>query len=497
VPSLVTILEATLRGGGIASLAVARDGKIFHATEGFFALTGLSREGARRETLEEIIGELRATGRTAAEIADVFAKDDLTGGDLALSDERILETRLHHLDEGVRVWTFRDVTIERRTTRALDDAENWLRMFAAHANGVVLELDGRARVVGLWSQGTSLTDTGRAELHDRTLTEIFGPAEGALFEERLREVLATGRPASFEYVADRVGGQRVFAANAVPLPAEGRAGEAVTVLIRDVTERARLQQQLLQGERLASLGLFAAGVAHEVNNPLAYMLLNVQHVLRGLGELSTRHEGKELGHALADFESCLGIAVEGAQRVQEIVKDLRRFSRGDDLEPLRVVDVHDVLRFTLAMIENEIGKRARLVRDFGPLPKVLAGEGRLNQVFLNLIINAIQAIDDRNGADHEIRLVTVTDTNGNAVVEVHDTGSGIREEHLPKIFDPFFTTKAAGVGTGLGLAICHGITTSLGGSMTVESKVAVGSTFRVVLPPTSVPDAKVASFRTP
>jgi signal transduction histidine kinase len=492
--SILAALEASLEAGGVASLSVTRDGRIVHVSRGFFIMIGLEPTEVRYETLDALVAELQRSGESPSELAALLTKDRFgqreQGPDLALSDGRILEWSAGELEDGVCVWTFRHVTVERHAIRALRDAENWLRMFAAHADGILLEVDADARIVGLWSQGTSLFDTWQEEFHDRTLVDVLGPTQGSFFEERLREVLTTGRPASFEYVADRIGGQRVFAANAVLLALEEGDAPMVTVLIRDVTERARMQHQLLQSERLASLGLLAAGVAHEVNNPLAYMLLNMQHVLRGLRSIATNLEGQELGSTIADFERCVAIAVEGATRVQEIVQDLRRFSRSDEHEPHRIVDVRDVLAFTLAMIGAEVGKRARVVREFGPVPKVLAGEGRLNQVFLNLIINAVQAIEDGEGADNEVRLVTATDPSGNAVVEVHDTGSGIPEAHLTKVFDPFFTTKAAGVGTGLGLAICHSITTSLGGVLTVRSQVGIGSVFRIVLPPTAVPEVR-------
>jgi signal transduction histidine kinase len=175
------------------------------------------------------------------------------------------------------------------------------------------------------------------------------------------------------------------------------------------------------------------------------------------------------------------MTIEGALRVQSIVQDLQRFSRSDPDEALALVDVRHVLAFTVDMTRPIIGEHARIVRDFGPVPTVLASEGRLNQVFLNLILNAAQAIAER-AQEPEIRITTSTDERGRAVVAVSDNGVGIAEAHIRKIFDPFFTTKPSGVGTGLGLAICRGITTSFGGEITVESTVGVGSVFRMILP---------------
>jgi signal transduction histidine kinase len=487
--SLVAVLGASLEWGGLAMLGVRTDGRIVHVSPGFYLMAGLDPDASRDATFDGLVSALRGAGVVGDELASLLTTKDVSyderGADRPLSDGRILEWSVARVDHELVVWTFRNVAVERHVSRALRDGEKWLRMFTAHADGIVFEVDSDARIVGLWSQDTSLFETWRDDFHNRTLLEAFGPVHGPFFDERVRSVRTTGRPANFEYTAERSGGKRVFAANAVLLPDEDGAPSTVTVLIRDVTERALLQQKLLQSERLASLGLLAAGVAHEVNNPLTYMLLNMQHVLRGLSGLSTTYQGQDLGRAIADYERCVAIAVEGATRVQEIVQDLRRFSRSDEHEPHRVIDVREVLSFTLAMIGAQVQKHARIVRSFEAVPNVLAGEGRLNQVFLNLIINAVQAIEEAGGSNHEIRLATLTDANGNAVVEVHDTGTGIPEAHLSKVFDPFFTTKAAGVGTGLGLAICHGITTSFGGQLTVQSRVGIGSVFRVVLPPTT------------
>jgi signal transduction histidine kinase len=172
----------------------------------------------------------------------------------------------------------------------------------------------------------------------------------------------------------------------------------------------------------------------------------------------------------------------GSHRVSEIVRDLKTFSRGDE-ERRGPVDVHAVLDLCASMARSEIRHRARLVREYGSLPPVQANETRLGQVFLNLIVNAAQAIPEGSDVkDHEIRVTTWRDETGWAVIAVKDTGSGISPENLGRLFSPFFTTKPAGVGTGLGLSICHGIITGMGGRITVESELGRGTVFRVFLP---------------
>ena len=164
-----------------------------------------------------------------------------------------------------------------------------------------------------------------------------------------------------------------------------------------------------------------------------------------------------------------------------IVRDLKIFSRSDE-DKTGAVDVRRVIESSLRMAWNEIRHRARLVKDYGDVPPVEGNEGRLGQVFLNLIVNAAQAMPEGRADKNEIRVITKQDDHGRVVVEVRDTGSGIPESVISRIFDPFFTTKPIGVGTGLGLAICHRIVTALGGELTVESQVGKGSVFRTILP---------------
>jgi CheY-like chemotaxis protein/two-component sensor histidine kinase len=167
--------------------------------------------------------------------------------------------------------------------------------------------------------------------------------------------------------------------------------------------------------------------------------------------------------------------------VRHIVRDLKTFSRGDE-ETTRALDVRPVLESALAVCFNEVRHRARVRRELGEVARVVANEARLGQVFLNLLVNAAQAIPDGQLERHEIALRTFMDEKGRVVVEVSDTGSGIAPEHLERLFDPFFTTKPVGVGTGLGLSICHGIVSGLGGEIQVDSQVGKGTRVRVVLP---------------
>jgi len=234
-------------------------------------------------------------------------------------------------------------------------------------------------------------------------------------------------------------------------------------------------------ERMASLGTLAAGVAHEINNPLSYVLGSLDLGLRelhGLQLLLQGHPNEELEH-ISGAVAALDSAREGAERVRNIVRDLMDFSRATPGDG-DAADVEAILDATIRVAWNEVRHRARLIKRYSGISRVLGDEARLGQVFLNLIMNAAQAIDG-DPSVNEIAISTSAE-HGCAVVEISDTGGGIREQDLGRIFDPFFTTKVAGAGTGLGLAICRGIMTALGGEISVSSEPGRGSTFRVVLP---------------
>jgi len=233
-------------------------------------------------------------------------------------------------------------------------------------------------------------------------------------------------------------------------------------------------------ERMASLGTLAVGVAHEINNPLAYVLGSLEIGLRELGDLRTLLRGgagEELA-LLSGALSALDNARDGAERVRHIVRDLMDFSRGD--MGGEAVDIELVLDQAIRVAWNEIRHRARLVKRYAGISRVSGDAARLGQVFLNLIVNAAQAIEGEPSANQ----ITISTRNldGSAVIEVSDTGPGIEPQHLSRIFDPFYTTKPAGAGVGLGLAICHGIVTALGGEISVSSEAKRGTTFKVVLP---------------
>jgi len=253
--------------------------------------------------------------------------------------------------------------------------------------------------------------------------------------------------------------------------AEARLAEAMAL-------QEKLEHQLIFADRMASVGTLAAGVAHEINNPLAYVTSNVTLLLEQLrGLVATPNP--ELLTELIDMATD---AQEGAHRIRKIVHGLKTFSRAEEGHQT-VFDVRSLLELSANMTFSEIRHRARLVKDYGKTPLIEADEARLGQVFINLLINAAQSLPEGDTVSNEIRIVTSTDAAGAALIEIRDTGSGIPAAIIGRVFDPFFTTKPVGVGTGLGLSICHNLVSAMGGRITVASQEGVGTSFFVALPP--------------
>jgi two-component system NtrC family sensor kinase len=262
-------------------------------------------------------------------------------------------------------------------------------------------------------------------------------------------------------------------------------------------ERERqLLTQVAQAEKLAAVGQVAAGVAHEVNNPLSFILSNLESLRGYVNDLSRvilayRH-GPEAGAALdrtlgidalmADVKPLLDETVQGGSRVRAIVQELKTFARQDP-DTFEPVDLAEVARCTLVLTERELSSKATLVKDLKMARLELAPRQKLHQVMLNLLVNAMHAIEARplSGERHTIRVSTRTEGDV-AVLEVSDTGCGIPEKVRTRIFEPFFTTKSVGVGTGLGLSVCAMVIDRLGGTIDLDSTEGQGTTFTIRVP---------------
>jgi signal transduction histidine kinase len=252
-------------------------------------------------------------------------------------------------------------------------------------------------------------------------------------------------------------------------------------LTRAVEERSRqlnlANARLVQSQRLEALGRLSAGLAHEINNPLSFILANLSY-LRTQLEQEPPHLGT---NDIQELREVCAESFEGAERIRRIIQNIKLFSRLDEAPRTRV-DVHEVLEHALSEVQPLLPSSIQLLRDFQSIPAVFASENGLQQVFFGLLANAAQALKDSAPQTPILRVATCLQEDGRIAVEVQDNGKGIAPEHLNRVFEPFFTTKRMGSTSGLGLSVCYGIVLGLGGDITVDSSPGKGATFRVLLP---------------
>jgi two-component system cell cycle sensor histidine kinase/response regulator CckA len=355
-------------------------------------------------------------------------------------------------------------------------------------DGVMIHRNGVVR----WGNAALIAIFGAQRLEDivgRSLLDFVPP------EDRAPIALAMRRAATNE-VSDARHEYRVLGAEGVVRRIQSGTAQLVDfegeparlVVLHDVTEQHRLREQAAISDRLASIGALAAGVAHEVNNPLTYVKLSLEIASREVAALGDTAR-------TAKLQASLGHVREGTDRVLGIVRDLKMLSRIHD-EPSEAVDLPALLDSTLALAGRAIASKAQIVRAYGPTPPALATRGGLGQVFLNLLTNAADAIPEGAPSHHVIRVTTRSDAAGRAVVEITDSGCGIRPDIGTRVFDPFFTTKPVGSGTGLGLPMCHRIVTELNGEIAFESAPGA-TTFRVTFPAAPPAAARNEEPKTP
>src|SRR2546428_4561633 len=371
----------------------------------------------------------------------------------------------------------------------MSDGQEDLERLIDSLGDALVAVDRAGRVTRLSPRAQALTGTPANEAQGKPLSEVVRivAAKGRrtlddLVARALRGEAVARSPGAHALLLAKGGAEHAVVDSAIPLRDPGGAVSGALLVLRDTgperaaeEERARLQAQLVFSERMASMGTLSGGLAHEINNPLASVLANLDLLRQELAKtLPDAANTRDLLEAVAE-------AHRGADRVAKIVRGLKVFSRGLD-ERRRPLDVAQVADQVLHLLANELRHRAHVVRDFQPAPQVEASEAHLGQVLVNLILNAAQSIPEGEADGNEVRVSVRTGQGGDLVLEVRDSGAGMPPEVLARVFDPFFTTRPVGSGSGLGLSICHGIVTSLGGHIEAESTPARGSAFRVTLP---------------
>jgi PAS domain S-box-containing protein len=359
-------------------------------------------------------------------------------------------------------------------------------------------------IVETAQEGIWLLDlAGKTQYANRRLTELLGLSPEALRDltfadlvapeflndaNRLLSGLGQGLAGRCDLQFRRSEGEPFWASvGAGPIRNSRGQTEALVAMVTDLTESRSLQVQLISADRMASTGLLAAGVAHDLKNALAGVIANLELAARDAEEV----EGPSGAAAASKLREEIADAKEGAERVHEIAQDLNVLSRPAN-ERVVAIDLLPAVDSAARIIGARIRERARFVRELSDVPFVRANESQLVQVFLNLLVNAEQALPESPASEQEVGIRTSTTSQGDALVEIWDTGSGMSDDTLSRLFTPFFTTKPAGLGTGLGLSICRRIVESFGGEIWPASMKGEGSRFFVRLPAAAeAPVAKV------
>ena len=375
----------------------------------------------------------------------------------------------------------------------------------------VLVVDGGGRVLGCNAAAAVIFGRTREALLGDSAAAWFPDESGASVVER---TFAEGaRVEDAESWVTRAGGVRLpVAVSSAPIPRAGGGLQGAVVSFQDLSGIRQLQQQVLQTEKMAAIGQLAAGVAHEINNPMGFIHANlfqmaeyvadlrrVSDEVDGLRKAAAAGDPKEIAEAasrlgavsdevdvdflLSDLAKAIRESQEGSERIRHIVQDLRDFSHPDSSER-ELADINQCLDSTANIVWPIMKHLVVLKKNYGDLPSVPAYPMQIKQVLMNLLVNACQAIEQRVGRSGEMGTIELETCVANEGVEVRvsDDGVGISAEHRQRIFDPFFTTKRVGSGMGLGLSTSFKIVERHGGTLSVESEENVGTTMRLFLP---------------
>lgn len=386
---------------------------------------------------------------------------------IALTTTRMI-TASAHLSFGY----FRDLSGEHAARDALERSEARFRFLLEHAPDGVAVIQ-RGTIVFINPKAAELL-AGKPvdQIQGRSILEFLSPEDGRLALARADEIIRTGEdrmPNEYRVLVDP---GRTVEIKSVPLEWEGET--AVFVVARDVTERKAIEARLVEADRLAALGTLAAAVAHEINNPLTYAQLTVQRISRALAHGITPERIAQMREQLRDIE-------HGVSRIASITAGLRSFARTDDAVP-GAVELVPVVERALKMVDSDLRHRAQLVKWLGPVPPVTGTVGKLEQVIVNVLLNAIQSLPASPSVPGTIE-VTIAPRDGKFIaLRIRDSGRGISPDIRARIFEPFFTTRPVGESMGLGLAVAKTIIDSFGGEISIDSIEGAGTTVTIALP---------------
>ena len=398
---------------------------------------------------------------------------------------------------------------DRVAERRIASLRRTTRNIIQNIHSALIVVDQGCRITYANALAEELLAEPAGSLQGRDASEWFeDPARADL--PLVRSIEKGERFRGHETVIVRASGSRVpVSVHCGPLRDDDGQDLGAVAILQDLTEMRRLQRQLFQSEKMASIGQLAAGVAHEINNPAGFIDANLFQMEEYVGDLRRLWRRVAALDAAADPESLrrelaalraeaeevdadfvlddLGKAIresrEGSERIRHIVQDLRAFARPDGSERVWA-DVNQCVDSTANIVWSMMKHAVELQKEYGELPAILCHPGQLKQVFMNLLVNAYQAVVAKVGDSGQLGEITIQTARepGSVVVTIRDDGIGMAPAHLDRIFDPFFTTKEPGVGTGLGLSTAFHLVTGLGGRIEAESRVGLGATFRVVLP---------------
>lgn len=361
--------------------------------------------------------------------------------------------------------------LSEQTNTLVQERSEFKNLFANFPDGIIIFRDNKILFTNE-KMALSLGQTNPKNLMNQSLLPFISSLSTDLRAYVTDEKKTTDRlpKSSLEVVFLTKDGQNKFESECTWMPITFDGVSATVLIARDITERKQDQNRAIAADRLKSMGLLAAGVGHEINNPLCFVMMKMELL-----------EDKLLQYKLDGLSTDLSEISDGLKRIQTIVQDLKLLSREDMVEKLLPTDVNEAIRSALSLANHQVKHRAQLELHLGEVPQIAGNQAQLSQVLLNLVLNSVQAIPPNRVAENKI-IIETTHQSSQVQIVVADTGCGIEDKFKKIVFKPFFTTKSPGEGTGLGLSICHSIIERFGGSIRFTSEVEQGTRFTITLP---------------